>query len=541
MAETQTLLKVTQEKLPDSQLGLEVEIPPELSQKIYDQVVNKFVRSADIPGFRKGKVPRQVVMQRLGPVRIKSAAVEELVQSSLEKAIAQEQIDTLGNFQLRSDFDQLVEQYQPGAALTFSASIDVPPQAQLNKYKGLTVKAKQVEFDPQKVEDVLKEQQTERATLIPVEDRPAQAGDVALVDFSGRLLPAEGADAAAEPEEIPGGQATDFQIELTEGRFIAGFVEGVIGMNIGETKEVEVSFPADYMEEELSGRPAVFTITLNELKEKELPVLDDEFSQEISEFKTLAELREFLEKRYRDEADQQTKAHVEAALLDELIKELQVDLPETMVRNEVSFLLNQTVSRLQSQGLDVGKVLNQELVSQMQERLRPEATVRLKRTLILAEVAKQESLAVTTEAIEERYAELLQQMDDRKIDRNKLRQLVTDDLLEEKVVAWLIEHSQLEYTSGEELEVEVLESAPPEESAPVEAPAEEKAAKPKGSKPKAAKPKGSEEITSEEITSEELAPEDSEPIIAEASAPAEESKKTTAKRTRKPKEETKEE
>ncbi len=497
MAETQTLLKVTQEKLPDSQLGLEVEIPPELSQKVYDQVVNKFVRSADIPGFRKGKVPRQVVMQRLGTVRIKSAAVEELVQSSLEKAIAQEKIDALGNFQLRSDFDQLVEQYQPGAGLTFSASIDVPPQAQLAKYKGLKVKAKQVEFDPSKVENILKEQQTERATLIPVEDRPAQSGDVALVDFTGRLLPADGADASTEPEEIPGGQATDFQIELTEGRFIAGFAEGIIGMKIGETKEVEVSFPADYMEETLSGRPAVFTITLNEIKEKELPVLDDDFAAEISEFKTLAELQAFLEKRYRDEAEQETKTNTEAALLDELIKELQAELPETMVRNEVNFLLNQTVSRLQTQGLDVGKVLNQELVSQMQERLRPEAMVRLKRTLILAEVAKQESLSVETVTIEERYQELLQQLSDRKIDRDKLRQVVTDELLEEKVFDWLIKHSKIEYTSGEEAE-------------PIPVAAEQ-----------VAEEKGSEEKVAE--------------------APAEKPKKTTARKTKKPKEEPKEE
>jgi trigger factor len=514
LAETQTLLKVTQENLPDSQLGLEVEIPSELSQKIYDQVVNKFVRSADIPGFRKGKVPRQVVMQRLGTVRIKSAAVEELVQSSLEKAIAQEKIAAIGNFQLRSDFDQLVEQYQPGASLTFSASIDVPPQAQLTKYQGLNVKAKQVEFDPSKVENILKEQQAERATLIPVEDRPAQPGDVALVDFAGRLLPLEGADASAEPEEIPGGQATDFQIELTEGRFIAGFIEGVIGMNIGETKEVEVSFPADYMEENLSGRPAVFTITLNEIKEKEPPVLDDDFAAEISEFKTLAELQAFLEKRYRDEAEQETKANTEAALLDELIKELQVDLPETMIRNEVNFLLNQTVTRLQSQGLDVGKVLNQELVGQMQERLRPEATVRLKRTLILAEVAKQESLSVETAAIEERYQEMLQQLSDRKIDRDKLRQLVTDDLLEEKVVGWLIEHSQVEYTAGEEpepvaVEAEVVEEV--DEKAAEENPAEAKVTKAKT------------------------------PKKAAAEAAEEKPKKTTARKTKKPKEETQEE
>lgn len=454
MADTQTLLKVTQSKLPDSQLGLEVEVPSELSQKIYDQVVNKFVRSADIPGFRKGKVPRQVVLQRLGSLRIKSAVVEELVQSSLEKAIAQESIAALGNFQLQSDFDKMVELYQPGSVLTFNATVDVTPEAQLANYKGLQVKAQKVEFDPAKVEAVLQEQQSERATLIPVDDRPTQPGDVVLVDFSGHFLPAADAEPTAELEEIPGGQATDFQLELTPGRFIEGFIEGVIAMQVGETKEVTVSFPADYMEEAFSGRSAVFSITLKEIKEKELPPLDDDFAQEISEFQSLAELRAFLEKRYQDEADQQTQTNLESALLDELVKGLDVELPETLIRNEINFLFQQTISRLQSQGLDVNKVLNQELTSQMQERLRPEATVRIKRSLSLATVAKLESISVETAAIEERYQSALQQFDDRKVDHQKLRQLITDDLLEARVIEWLKEQSQIEFTVGAPAESE---------------------------------------------------------------------------------------
>lgn len=448
MSETQAPIKVTQEKLPASQVGLEIEIAPEMSQKAYEQVISKFMRSAEIPGFRKGKVPRQVVMQRLGPNRIKAAAVEELVQGTLEKAIQQEKISVLGNLQLRSSFEDLVEQFKPGESLTFSATADVPPEVSLGQYTNLHVTAKQSKFNPDQVEAILAEYQSERATLIPVENRPAQRRDVVLIDFSGRLVPSEEADEEAD-QEIAGGQAEDFQLELEEGRFIAGFVDGVIGMNVDETKEVPITFPDDYFQENLAGRAAVFTITLKEIKEKELPTLDDDFAQEVSEFSSLAELRSFLEERYQQEAQQKTDASKEAALLDELLKAMEVEIPETLVTNEVNYLLTQTASRLQGQGIDVNKLLTQEVIPEMRQRLQPEAITRIKRTLALAEIAKRESIQVGTEEVEERFQSLIDQFSDRKIDRARLREIVQEDLLEEKVIQWLKNHSQVDLVEDE--------------------------------------------------------------------------------------------
>jgi trigger factor len=451
LAETKALYKVTQEKLPDSQVGLEIEIPSERSQQAYDQVINQFMRSATIPGFRKGKVPRQVVLQQLGQTRIKAAAVEELVQKSLEGAIAQEKIPALGNFQLRSDFDQLIEQFQPGAALTFSATVDITPEVKLGEYTNLKVQAQKVDFDPAKVDEVITEQRRERATLIPVEDRAAQEGDTVLVDFSGRLIKDASAlelgadeDAAEEEEPFLGGQADDFQLELLEGRFIAGFAEGIVLMQVGETKEIPVTFPADYFQEELAGRQAVFTVTLKDIKEKELPELDDDFVQEISEFKTLPELEEFLTKRYQNEAEQKTQTNIEAALLGELLKVLEAEIPTTMIKNEVDFLVRQTVVRLQSQGIDMNRLLTQDLVQGMQENARPEAMTRIQRTLALAEVAKQQSITVDEAELESAFRNSLQQLGDRKIDRDRLRDVVEEDLLEAKVLKWLQEQAQVE-------------------------------------------------------------------------------------------------
>jgi trigger factor len=443
-------MRVTQEKLPASQVGLEIEVSPEMSRKAYEEVIGKFMRSAQIPGFRKGKVPRQVVLQRFGSDQIKATVVEELIQDALKQAITQENIEAIGNFQLRSSFDELIGQFSPGEHLTFSAAVDVRPEAKLGQYTNLKVQVKETQLDPARVEAVLAEHQTERATLIPVEGRPAQPGDVAVVDFSGRLV--KGGEAESEvDQEIPGGQAEDFQIELVEGRFIEGFVDGIMGMNVGETKELPVVFPENYPQEDLAGRSAVFTVTLKEIKEKELPTLNDDFAQEISEFQTLAELRSFLEEQFQTEAKQQTEADTQAALLDELLKVLEVEIPETLITNEVNHLLTQTATHLQRQGVDIKQLFTEEVLPEMRERSRPEAITRIKRTLALAEVAKNEAIEVEPQEVEERVQSLIEQYSnqDQKIDREKLQEIVEGDLLEEKVMQWLIEHSQVELGSEE--------------------------------------------------------------------------------------------
>lgn len=454
LSQTQELIKVTQEKLPDSQVGLEIEVPSTLTQQSYEQVIRDYMRSANIPGFRKGKVPRQVVIQRLGTERIKAAAIEDLVQSLITKAVEQEKIEAIGNYQLRSSFEVLIDHFQPGQALTFSASVDVPPVIKLGRYTDLQVKAVETQYDPQQVESVLEAQQSERATLVPIEDRPAQMGDVVLVDFSGRRMPAADTDTEAELE-IPGAQATDFQLELDEGRFIEGFVEAIVGMKPEETKEVSLTFPEEYPQEELAGQPVVFTISLKEIKEKELPTLDDDFAQEISEFESLAELRNFLEDRYQKEAKEATDASIEAALLEEILKEVEAEIPETLVKNEVNYLLTQTANRLQSQGMDIKQLFTAETLPAMQERVRPEAVTRLERTLALAEIAKQESVQVEAAEVEERVQSILEQYRDRQVDPEQLKQVVEEELLHEKVIEWLKEHSQIELVS----EAEMAESA----------------------------------------------------------------------------------
>ncbi|GAB4385584.1 MAG: trigger factor [Elainellaceae cyanobacterium] len=437
-------MKVTQEKLPASQIGLEIEVTPEMSRQAYEKTLQEFTRHANIPGFRKGKVPRQVLIQRFGSNRIKAAVIEDLIQDSLKQAIEQEKIDAIGQFELRSSFDDLIAQYEPGSALTFSAAVDVPPEVELSDYTGIEVKAEEVTYDPERVEKVLADYRQRFSTLVPVEGRPAQMGDVAMVDFSGIIADETGED--GEPQEIPGGSAQDFELELAEGRFIPGFIDGIVGMEPGDTKEVTATFPEEYPQPELAGKPAVFTVTLKELKERELPELDDDFAQEISEFETLTELRESLETRFKEEADQKTKNNKHEAILNELVKHISVELPETLVKREVDYSITQTAMRLGEQGLDIKKAFTSEVISALREQARPEAIDRLKRTLALGEVAKKESLTVEKEAIDERVKEILNDFAEQsqEIDMERLRQVVEEDLLKEKILGWVEEHGSVE-------------------------------------------------------------------------------------------------
>ncbi|PIG91950.1 trigger factor [Gloeocapsopsis sp. IPPAS B-1203] len=433
-------MKVTQEKLPASQIGLAIEISAEKSQQTYDQVIQKLTRTMNVPGFRKGKVPRQILLQRLGLVQVKAAALEELIQTGITEAIKQEDIQAIGQPQLRSSFEELIAQYEPGQALQFSAAVDVQPEVNLTQYTDLHVKAEEVKYNPEKVDNLLAEQRSEMATLIPVEGRAAQLGDVAIVDFKGYLAQEE----EQEPQEIAGASADDFQLELQQERFIPGFIDGIVGMQAGETKEVTAQFPEDYPQQEVAGRAATFTITLKELKEKELPELDDDFAQEVSEFQTLAELRSSLEERFKAEAERQTKANKEQALTNELVKYLEVDLPETLIAQEVNNMLTQAAVQLSQQGIDVKKLFTQESVAKLRENSRPEAIERLRSVLALQEIAQRESIKVETSEVEAKVKELLSEYSNDDIDINRLREVVEEDLLKEKIMSWLEERSTME-------------------------------------------------------------------------------------------------
>jgi trigger factor len=458
-------MKVTREKLPASQIGLEIEIPAEASKSTYDKVVGNLARTANIPGFRKGKVPRPILLQRLGTKAVKAAVLEELIQKGVESALEQEKIAAIGTPKLLSQFDDLIEAYQPGQAITISASVEVAPTVTLGEYQGLTITAEETVYDPEAVEKWLSEKQQQVATLVPVEDRGAMMGDVATVDYAGK-----DAETGEDLEDIRG---EDLRVDLEEGRFIEGMVEGIIGMKPEEVKELSLQFPEDYPKEEIAGKPVIFTITMKELKAKELPELDDDFAQEASDYETIAELRETLEKRYQDQAEKETKDSIQEALANELVKNVQLELPETMIDQEVSQLLSQTYMQMQQMGIDVRQLFNQEMLPKMRENARPDAIANLTRTLAIQEVAKAEGIEADEASIQEKMETIREQLSDREIDFERLRQLVTEEVLTERTLAWLQEKATITLVPKGTLEDEAEEEDTDEEAIAVEATVEE--------------------------------------------------------------------
>jgi trigger factor len=428
-------MKVTQEKLEQSRIGLQIEVTGDQTTKYYEQAIKKLSANANIPGFRKGKIPRQVILQRLGQTQIKATALEALLEPALNDAIKQESVPAIGNYQISSDFDNLLASFIPGQTLVFNASVDVPPTVNLSTYTGLAIKAEEIVYNPEFVDTFIEERRREKATTVPVVGRAAQLEDIAVVDYNGKL---------ADGSEIDGARAEDFDIELSEGKFIADLVNGIVGMSVGETRNVNVVFPADYPREELASQPAIFHVVLKDLKAQELPVLDDDFAKEASDFDTLTEYRESIVTKFQEQAKKSTDQNVQNAIEQSLIDITEVDLPETFLEREVMNIINQMANQFSQYGMDVNKLFTRETIPKMKENCRPDAMNNLKQQLAIAEIAEKEAISVTDEDIAAKMSEILPQLAGQDIDENRLRSFITEDLQKEKTLAWLQERAKVE-------------------------------------------------------------------------------------------------
>ena len=288
-------LKVTTEARPSSRLAVTVTVPGERCKTSYEDAIKSLSRTINLPGFRKGKVPRTVLVQQLGALRIRATALESLVDGVWRDAIQQEKLEPLSQPELSDGFDKLLDGFQPGEELTFTLETDVAPTPKLKSTKGLKAEFEAVSYDASQVDAMLEDSRKQLATVVPVEGRAAEKGDIAVLGFKGTY--------SDDGSEIEGGSADSMDVDLEHGRMIPGFIEGVIGMNIGDSKTVDCQFPEDYPKEDARGRKAAFVIDLKDLKTRELPALDDAFAKQASEQETLADLRKDLEQRLKDDAE----------------------------------------------------------------------------------------------------------------------------------------------------------------------------------------------------------------------------------------------
>ncbi len=434
-------MKVTLEKLPASQIGFDIQVEGAKSQAIYDRIVKDLTRTMQVPGFRKGKAPTQLVLRQVGSQRLKVNVLEELLEKTLNDALAENKEvkdKALGGFQLITDMETLVLTFTPGQDLSFKAAIDVEPEVTLSKYQDFAVQVEEIKPDLSEVDRTFHEFQVRKSTLVPVEDRAVALNDVVTVDLKVLDL--------ATGEELPDAGEEDFQLDVDEKAFIPEVVTAIIGAAIDQVIEVESVFPEEYYPEEYVGKEIKYVVTIKSVKGRELPDLDDEFAQSISDKQTIAELREMLEKRVIDEAESKTQANKERAVLDALTAELEVDLPVTLLQQELEYLVKQQASYLQER-VDPAmakQLFTRELVAEMRRLNQPEAVNRLRRKVALDEIGKQENLSVDEAELNERVANTLEALKDRNIDPSRLKTLIHEEMMTETAVAWLIAHSQIE-------------------------------------------------------------------------------------------------
>lgn len=457
-------MQVTQEKRPGSRVGLTIVVDAEQVKKTYEKTVRQLVQSVQVQGFRKGKAPRQLVIGQVGSQRVTVSALDEIINNSIREAMKAEDISPVSQFELETSFDEMLAAFNGSTDLSFTGSVEVYPDVSLGSYTGLELTATRVDPDPAQVDEKIEGWRDQRATLVPVEaERPCQMGDVAIIDF-------EGFDEEGNPLE--GTSAEEFQLELKEDGFIPGFVAGIVGMEIEETREVEATFPEDYFQTELAGKKAKFKIVLHDLKEKELPELNEAFVEELTrgEMKTIEELREYLTRTNADEARQACLNALDDAIIDAVTQQISFDMPKSMMTEEVNKDISRSLREIQGMmnlsASDVERFLAQlpeENRAKLMEQFQPKAEQRLQRSLALGEIVRREGIQVGRTELALAVEQTIQnaQTSLAKTDRRRIESVIEERLLTNKVIKWLRDQNTVSWVDADGNPVESPLQDPP--------------------------------------------------------------------------------
>lgn len=380
------------ERLENNMAKLTIEVPEEELEGAIEKAYQKNKNKISIPGFRKGKVPRKMVEKMYGKEVFYEDAANELIPSAYEKALDECEEEIVSSPKIE------VTQIEAGKPFIFTAEVALKPEVKLGKYKGVKIDKVETEVTGEEVEAALNKERESNARTISVEDRAVKDKDMTVIDFEGFV------DGVA----FEGGKGENYPLTIGSGAFIPGFEEQLIGAEIGKETEVNVTFPEDYHAEDLKGKAAVFKCTVKEIKEKELPELDDEFASEVSEFDTLAEYKEDLKKKLSERKESEAKNKKEDAVIEAIVTDSEMDIPEAMLETQVRQMADEFAGRLRMQGLSVEQYfqftgLNEQL---MFEQIKPQALKRIQSRLVLEAVAAAEKFEVTDEDLEKEYARM---------------------------------------------------------------------------------------------------------------------------------------
>lgn len=421
------------EKLEKNMAKLTIEASAEELEKAINSAYQKQRGKISIPGFRKGKVPRQMIERMYGKEVFYEDAANELIPTAYEKALDECEEDIVSSPKIE------VTQIEAGKPFIFTALVALKPDVKLGKYKGIKVDKIDVEVTDDEINEVIEKERENNARNISVDDRPVKDGDVTVIDFEGFV------DGAA----FDGGKGENYPLTIGSGAFIPGFEEQLIGAEIGKEVEVNVTFPESYHEEKLKGKAALFKCTVKEIKEKELPDADDEFASEVSEFDTLAEYKEDIKKNLEEKKKKDAKNAKEEAVVDAIIEASEMEIPEAMIETQQRQMVDEFAQRISMQGISVEQYFqftgtNYE---KMLEQVKPQAETRIKSRLVMEAVAAAENIEVTDEEYDKEIETMAEvyQMEPAKVKEmlgEKEAKNIRNDLAVKKAVEFVVENAK---------------------------------------------------------------------------------------------------
>ncbi|HBI6157531.1 TPA: trigger factor [Listeria monocytogenes] len=372
---------------------LTFEIEQEKVKEGLDRAFVKVRKTLNVPGFRKGKVPRQIFNQRFGEEALFQDALDILLPEVYSAAIDEAGIDPVDTPQVN------IESMEKGETWVLTAEVTVKPEVKLGDYKGLEVEKRETELTTEELEAELKQLQERQAELVVKEDAPAENGDTVILDFEGFK------DGVA----FEGGQAENHSLELGSGQFIPGFEEKLVGLKAGDEADIELTFPEEYHAEDLAGQPVVFKVKLHEIKTKEVPALDDELAKDIDEeVETLDELKEKISKRLQEAKEESVAQAKQEEVIAKAVENAEVDIPHAMVHHEADHLMNHFAQDLQAQGLtpELYYQFTGQTEEAMHAQMEKDAEKRVEMNLVLEAIAEAENIEPTEEAIDEEISTL---------------------------------------------------------------------------------------------------------------------------------------
>ena len=402
------------EKLEKNMAKLTVEVPAENVEKAIQGAYNKMKKGINIPGFRKGKVPRAMIEKMYGVDVFYEDAANALMQQNYAAAVDESGIDIVS----RPTVD--VVQIEKGKPFIFTAEVAVKPEVTLGKYMGVTVTKIDTSVSDEEVDEALEKERNNNARTINVTDRPVAQGDTAVIDFEGFV------DGVA----FEGGKGENHSLEIGSHTFIDTFEDQLVGKNVGDEVDVNVTFPEQYQAADLAGKPATFKVKINEIKAKELPELDDEFAKDVSEFDTLAEYKEDVKKNLTEKKAEDARRAKEDAAVDKVIENAQMDIPEAMIETQTRQMLDDFARRMQSQGLSMEQYFQftGQSVEKMMEDMKPQALKRIQTRLVLEKIAEVENIQPTEEEVNEEISKMAEMY---KMEADKLKDLIGENEMEQ--------------------------------------------------------------------------------------------------------------